>query len=118
MTRRRFIQHVVIAGFGALAMTAIPVSAFAVTLDQAKASGLIGEMPDGYLGVVSGSPKPDVKSLVDKINAERRARYAEIARKNGTSLAAVEALAGKKAIELTPSGQFVFVAGRGWVRKP
>jgi uncharacterized protein YdbL (DUF1318 family) len=118
MTRRRFIQNMVMVGLGALAGAAIPVSALAATLDQAKASGQVGERPNGYLGVVADSPSPDVKALVDKVNAERRARYAEIAQKNGTSLAAVEALAGKKAIELTPSGQFVFVAGRGWVRKP
>jgi uncharacterized protein YdbL (DUF1318 family) len=52
------------------------------------------------------------------INRKRRSLYQDIAAKNGTALSAVEALAGKKAIEKTPSGQFIMQPDGNWVRKP
>jgi hypothetical protein len=105
------------AGFLAAGVAGWPAAALALSLDEAKAAGLVGEQPDGYLGVVAGA-QPDVASMVERINSERRAHYVEIAKRNGTSVSAVEALAGKKTIERTPSGEYVMVPGRGWVRKP
>ncbi len=92
-----------------------PIPSFALSLDQAKAQGKVGEKPDGYLGVVVGSP--DVDQLVSKTNAERRRTYQEIAKKNGTTLATVEALAGKKALENTPGGQWVLTPAGQWRKK-
>ena len=42
--------------------------------------------------------------------------YEKIAKKNGTTLHAVEVLAGKKAIAKTPPGQFINL-GKGWQKK-
>ena len=52
------------------------------------------------------------------INRKRREVYQDIAAKNGTALSAVEALAGKKAIEKTPSGQFIMQPNGNWIPKP
>lgn len=93
----------------------VPLSAFAVSLDEAKGKGLVGEEPTGYLGAVVSSA--DVNSLVQDINAKRRDKYQQIAEQNRTPVAAVEALAGKKAIENTPPGQFVKSPGGGWTKK-
>lgn len=83
-------------------------------LDGAKRSGLIGETPTGYLAVVkSGDHAADI---VTTINEARREEYARIAEKHGISVTKVEAVAGQKAIEKTPAGQFIQVDGR-WVRK-
>jgi hypothetical protein len=90
-------------------------NAGAADLGSAKAAGYVGEQPNGYLGVVPGAPG-DVPSLVNSINAQRRAAYQNIAQSNGTSLAAVEQLAGQKAIAKTPAGQYILSGGR-WVRK-
>ena len=87
---------------------------FGLTLKEAKAKGLVGETITGYLAPVKKTP--EVEKLVAEINAKRRAMYKKIAQKNKTSLAAVEKLAGKKAIEKTPPGQYINL-GNGWIKK-
>ena len=74
------------------ALFSMPVSA--LNLDQAKAQGLVRETPRGYLVAVKSSA--EVNALVNKINAGRKAEYQKIAKKRGTSLSAVEQLAGKR----------------------
>jgi uncharacterized protein YdbL (DUF1318 family) len=75
---------------------------------------MVGETMTGYLAPVKATP--EVQKLVQEINAKRKAMYQKIAKRNGTSLQAVEQLAGKKAIDKTPPGQFVNL-GKGWRKK-
>ncbi len=89
-------------------------TAFALDLATAKAQGLVGETVTGYLAPVKATP--EVQKLVADINAKRKAMYEKIAKKNGTTLQAVELLAGKKAIAKTPPGQFINL-GKGWQKK-
>jgi uncharacterized protein len=89
----------------------------AESLEDAKAQGLVGERIDGYLGVVDSGAPGSVRSLVDQINAERQAKYAQIAKKQGAPLAAVAQIAGKKLIERAPSGEYVMGADGSWQRK-
>jgi uncharacterized protein YdbL (DUF1318 family) len=98
---------VLLLGFSSLAL--------ALDLDTAKAQGLIGEQPNGYLGVVQTTPAA-VKLATD-INTQRRAAYDRIARENGIPLDQVATLAGQKAIERTASGGYVKTPGGQWVRK-
>lgn len=105
----------------ALVAFCISLPALAMNLEQAmsalsgaKAQGLVGEQTDGYLGVVSNSGQ--AADIAAQINAARRAEYQKVASQSGAKLGDVEALAGKKAIERTPSGQYVQVNGQ-WVRK-
>ncbi len=90
-------------------------NAWAIDLGSAKSKGLVGETPQGYLAPV-GSPTGEVKNLIDSINAQRKAQYAKIAKNNGTSLPAVEKMAGKQAISKTTPGNFVKVNG-AWKKK-
>ncbi|RBP33988.1 hypothetical protein DET50_101331 [Marinobacter pelagius] len=83
-------------------------------LDTAKQSGLVGETPTGYLAVVKADG--NAREIVDAINEARRQEYSRIAAKHNIPVAEVEAVAGKKAVEKTPAGQFVRV-GDKWVRK-
>jgi uncharacterized protein YdbL (DUF1318 family) len=94
----------------------VTVAALAADLDTAKADGLVGERADGYLGIVVASAPADVVALVDDVNGRRRAEYARIAEQNGIGRAEVEALAGRKAIERTAAGGWIFTNG-GWRRK-
>lgn len=89
-------------------------TAFSLELGEAKAGGLVGETTSGYLAVVVSSP--EAEAVVNDINAQRRTHYQSIAENNGTSLTAVEALAGQTAIERTPSGQMIDMGG-GWTTK-
>jgi uncharacterized protein YdbL (DUF1318 family) len=100
-----------------LAIAVAPAALWAASLDQAKSQGLVGEQANGYLGVVAANAPADVKALVADINQKRKQEYQSIAQRNKTSLDAVEALAGKKAIELTPAGQYVRPPSGQWVRK-
>ena len=83
-------------------------------LGEAKASGVLGEKPDGYLGVVRSSK--NAEDIASQINQARRAEYHRVAKQNGISVSDVEAIAGKKAIEKTPPGQIIQLNGN-WVRK-
>ena len=91
--------------------------ALAGALEDAKAEGLVGERIDGYLGVVDSGAPGSVKSLVDQINAERKAKYAEIAKKQGAPVDAVAQIAGKKLIERASSGEYVMGASGKWQKK-
>ncbi|SFC71652.1 YdbL family protein [Pseudoalteromonas denitrificans] len=90
-------------------------SALAISLQDAKKQGLVGEMPDGYLGVVKNSS--EVASLVSSVNKKRKDLYISLARKNKITLNQVSALAGKKAIQKTASGHFVKNAQGKWIKK-
>lgn len=84
------------------------------SLDSAKARGQLGEMPNGYLGVVeTGGQAAEVARL---INQARRAEYQRLAKENGIQLSDVEAIAGQKALEKTPRGQYIQLNGK-WIRK-
>ena len=71
-------------------------------LGTAKEQGLVGEQPDGYLGVVKATG--DAAEIVKLINNARREQYQRLAKDNNLSLGDVEAMAGQKAIEKNPGG--------------
>lgn len=83
-------------------------------LPAAKASGQVGEQPDGYLGVVSSGG--NAADIARQINDARREEYQRLARENGIQLRDVESMAGKKALERTPSGQYIMLNGV-WMKK-
>lgn len=85
-------------------------------LETAKAAGLVGERPDGLVGIVAEAPA-EVEALVKQINTRRLSQYQEIARRTGTELPAVQAVAGEKAIEQASPGSFVMDAAGTWRRK-
>lgn len=98
---------------------ALPSSAMSLNeamsvLGQAKASGQLGEKPDGYLGVVK--PGNQAEDIASQINQARRAEYHRVAQKNGISIGDVEAIAGKKAIDKTQSGHLIQINGV-WMKK-
>ena len=84
------------------------------SLTQAKTSGLLGEQPNGYLGVVRA--RGDAAEIARLINDARRAEYLRLAKNNNIQLADVETMAGKKALDRTPSGQYIQLNGR-WLKK-
>lgn len=83
-------------------------------LPAAKASGQLGEQPDGYLGVVSSGG--NAADIARQINDARREEYQRLARENRIQLRDVESMAGKKALERTPSGQYIMLNGV-WMKK-
>lgn len=94
-------------------------SAWAVTLEQAKQQGLVGEMSNGYLGVVltNTNSNTDVASLVASVNKKRKTIYLALARKNNLTMQQVTVLAGEKTIKKTLSGHLIKNALGQWVKK-
>ena len=117
VSRKRLVQIfavglvLVISGVGAA------TTALALSLDEAKAQGVVGERPNGYVGVVSGSNNAQAAALANQINAKRRAAYQSVANSNGTTLRSVEALAGRKLIGRLQSGQWFMDQGGKWRRR-
>jgi len=103
--------------FVLVAALALPAAASGLDLEGAKSEGLVGEKVDGYVGIVVANPTAPVIALVKNINAKRAAAYLEIAKKNGTAVDAVAALAGAKLIERAAKGEWVTDDAGTWRKK-
>ena len=101
---------------GLLALTlSFPV--FALSLDEAKSSGLVGERTTGYLGIVTSSPDAELKNLVNRINEKRRALYQQRASKAGVTLDIMEMRIGQRLQEKAAPGEYIQDANGQWERK-
>jgi uncharacterized protein YdbL (DUF1318 family) len=98
------------------AVLAVALPAAALDLDTAKARGLLGERPDGYVEVVDAGASAEVQALAQDVNAKRRVAYEQVARQNGAPVADVAKIAGKKLIDGAAPGTYVKIDGK-WVRK-
>ena len=96
---------------------AFALSAWGADLGSAKEQGLIGEQPNGYLGLVRNDASADIRALVDDVNAKRKAQYQRIADQQGTLVSEVEKVGGVTAIEKTRRGHYVMDASGRWRRK-
>lgn len=92
-----------------------PMALHALSLEEAKERGLVGERKNGYLGVVDPTNR-EAQELVADINEKRRRAYEDIARRDGTNIGVVESLAGEKAFEKTKAGHYIEGPG-GWIKK-
>lgn len=93
---------IAVAAVGALVATAAYAQrdpAYAA----ARASGEVGEQPDGYLGIV-GSPTPALRALVNNINIQRKAAYARQAG-NGSTIEQFAFVSGCNLIAQTQAGE-------------
>lgn len=100
-----------------ISLLAVFVAIASSSLTQPKADGLIGEQSDGYLGLVAQNAPADIKELVAKVNAKRKAGYQKIAAKQGASLSDVEKVGGNTAIEKTLKGNYIRDASGTWRKK-
>ena len=95
----------------------LPLPSWGLTLEEAKTQGMVGEQPNGYLGIVQPGASAEVQALVNDVNQKRRQTYEDISRRNATKLEAVEMLAGKTAIDNTKPGNFIQCPSGQWVKK-
>ncbi len=116
MTLKKTLQP-----FFFILMFSFAATAYAMSLQQAmgqlgdyKSQGLVGEHPNGYLGVVTN--RNEATQLVQLINDARKAQYQKMANANDIAIQDIETLAGKKALEKTQAGHYIEINGR-WVKK-
>ena len=89
MTRRTKLLIAALVGIALAAGTA----AHAIQSDaagQLRASGLVGEQSDGYLGLVGNAPA-DIRSQMEQVNIQRRAAYTRLATERGATIEEVAA---------------------------
>lgn len=114
MNLRQAITVSLLAATLSLPVAAMSLNEAMSSLGQAKNSGLVGEMPNGYLGIVKN--EGNAAAITKLINDARKKEYQTLAKKNGITLNDVENMAGKKAQEKTPSGQYINIGGQ-WKKK-
>ena len=114
--RRRFIM-LLWAGF---LLCALPAAASAQSqarlLDAPRAAGIVGERYDGY-AVVRGAAPPDVVALVNSVNAERRAVYAQRAAAQGAPVEAVGRIYAAEIMKSAPKGTWFLSESGPWTQK-
>lgn len=97
-------------------LSCLSLPAWALSLDEAKASGLVGEQTNGYLGVVqSGSAA--AKALASDINAKRKAAYVDGAKSAGVELQVFEVRMGQRLQQRTPAGEYIQQPDGRWLKK-
>lgn len=91
--------------------------AWAISLDDAKDQGLVGEQLNGYLGLIRNNASGDVKALVSDINAKRRAAYIDKAREAGVDPQIMEIRIGERLQQRAESGHYIQNSNGQWTRK-
>ena len=86
-------------------------------LDDAKAAGLIGELPDGYVAAVQPNPSPDIAALVRQINTKRQAVYEDLATEENVPVAQVGALAAEKIKRQAAPGEYFMSPDGTWTQQ-
>ena len=89
--------------------------AFALTLEQAKQQGRVGETLSGYLAPVKKDA--ETLALVEQINIARAEKYQEVAQKNHLSTEDVAKLAGQKLVNRAAAGEYVRGINGQWMRR-
>jgi uncharacterized protein len=89
--------------------------AFALTLEQARQQGRVGETLSGYLAPVKKDT--ETLALVEQINIARAEKYEEVAQKNHVSSEDVAKLAGQKLVNRAAAGEYVRGINGQWMKR-
>ncbi|CAI0700287.1 YdbL family protein [Serratia entomophila] len=89
--------------------------AMALTLDEAKQQGRVGETLSGY--IVPVKQDAETLALVKRINAGRAEKYQEVADGNHIAIDEVARMAGQKLVTRAPSGEYVRGINGQWLKK-
>ncbi len=85
-------------------------------LDAPRAAGMVGERDDGY-AVVRGSATPEITALVNQVNTERRALYAERAKKDGVPVEAIGKIYAAESMKAAPAGTWFLDSSGKWTQR-
>lgn len=91
-------------------------ASFALTLDEAKQQGLIGETFSGYVAVVDKNNK-QANELAVNINQARKQKYDELAKTNRMTTSNIAKIAGQKLVERAAKGEYVLGINGQWTKK-
>ncbi|KGD81132.1 hypothetical protein C7434_1313 [Pantoea sp. PNA 14-12] len=97
-----------------LALT-MSLPAWALTLDEARQSGRVGETLSGY--IAPRADDSDTLALVKRINDGRAAQYQRLAEQNNLTTDEVARIAGQKLVNRAAAGEYVRGINGQWLRK-
>lgn len=89
--------------------------ASALTLNEARSQGRVGETLDGYLAPVAQDR--ETLALVAQINQARTDSYQKLADSNNIPVDEVAKMAGIKLVERARSGEYVKGINGKWLKK-
>lgn len=89
--------------------------AWALTLDEARQSGRVGETLSGYLA--ARAQDSETLALTERINAGRQQQYQRVAEQNNLTTAEVASIAGQKLVSRAAAGEYVRSINGQWLKK-
>ncbi len=87
----------------------------ALTLNEARQQGLVGETLDGY--IAPRAQDSQTLALVKQINAARAQSYRQLAERNNLPADDVAKMAGQKLVERAAPGEYVRGINGQWMRR-
>lgn len=91
------------------------LAALALTLDEARHQGRVGETFSGY--IAARQQDGETQALVKRINAGRSVEYQRIAQQNNLTTDQVARIAGAKLVERAGEGEYVRGLNGLWMQK-
>ena len=85
-------------------------------LDAPRAAGQVGERYDGF-AVARGAVPSNVAALIEQVNAERSAVYADRAKREGVPVEAIGKIYAGEIIKSAPAGTWFLSENGQWTRK-
>ncbi|HAU3238727.1 TPA: YdbL family protein [Salmonella enterica subsp. diarizonae serovar 50:k:z35] len=98
-----------------LMLSLLTPSVRALTLEEARTQGRVGETLNGYLVALKNDA--ETQKLVLEINLARRASYQQLADSNHLPVDEVAKMAGQKLVERARPGEYVQGINGKWMRK-
>ncbi|ECW1595696.1 DUF1318 domain-containing protein [Salmonella enterica] len=98
-----------------LTLSLLTPSVWALTLNEARTQGRVGETLNGYLVALKNDA--ETQKLVLDINHARRASYQQLADSNHLPVDEVAKMAGQKLVERARPGEYVQGINGKWMRK-
>ncbi|EIE5531428.1 YdbL family protein [Salmonella enterica] len=98
-----------------LTLSLLTPSVWALTLDEARTQGRVGETLNGYLVALKNDA--ETQKLVLDINHARRASYQQLADSNHLPVDEVAKMAGQKLVERARPREYVQGINGKWMRK-
>lgn len=99
----------------ALLLISASQPALALTLDEARLQGRVGETFSGY--IAARQQDGETQALVKRINAGRSVEYQRIAQQNNLTTDQVARIAGAKLVERASVGEYVRGLNGLWMQK-
>lgn len=93
----------------------ITPAAWALTLDEARQQGRVGETLSGF--IAARQQDDETLALVKRINDGRTQQYQRVAQQNNLTTSEVARIAGEKLVNRAGSGEYVRGINGQWLRK-